>query len=91
MPSDYIQIDITRERLDIRVNDLLNGLEIDIDRSPIADDDDPGRGTTRISPKVTDNCTQRTCGVCTGGNTCTCHGCLPGFDLDLRGGGLEGW
>jgi hypothetical protein len=48
MPSDFIRVDLTRERLDIRVNDLLAGLEIDIDRSPIADD--PGRTTTLPRP-----------------------------------------
>jgi hypothetical protein len=90
MPSDFIRVDITRERLDVRVDDLLNGLEIDIDRSPIATE--VGRTTTTITPTATENCTQRTCGVCTGGNTCTCHGCLPGLDLDLRGDvGLTGW
>ena len=91
---DYFSFDISRDRLDIQVDDLLNGLEIDIDRSPVFEEgDDPGtRGTTKISPKITDGCT-RTCGGCSigaRGGTCTCE-CLPdtgGLDLDTR---LTGW
>ncbi|HEU5108925.1 MAG TPA: hypothetical protein VFT95_10250 [Micromonosporaceae bacterium] len=85
MPDYFSGFDISRDRLDIQVDDLLNGLEIDIDTSPIADDAAPGRSTTVLSPKVTDGCT-RTCGGCSieaAGGTCTCK-CLPdgGFDLD---------
>ena len=90
---DYFDFDISRDRLDSRVDDLLNGLEIDIDTSPIADDDGaaPGRSTTVLSPKITDACT-RTCGGCSigaRGGTCTCN-CLPGLDTDL-GDRLTGW
>ncbi|HEU5108927.1 MAG TPA: hypothetical protein VFT95_10260 [Micromonosporaceae bacterium] len=91
MPDYFSGFDISRDRLDIQVDDLLNGLEFDIDRSPVFNEDDPGtRGTTKISPKITDGCT-RTCGGCSieaAGGTCTCE-CLPGgLGTDL---GLTGW
>jgi hypothetical protein len=82
--SDFFEADFTRRRLDVRVDDLLSGLEIQIDRSPVADDVAPGRSTTTITPKITEDCTKGCTGVCSQGTragTCTCP-CLPG-DMGL--------
>jgi hypothetical protein len=81
MPSDFIQADLTRERLDVRVNDLLAGLEIDINRSVIADDDAAGRTPDiACSTRNTNVCTVDTCETC---RTLCTKACLPGLDLDL--------
>ena len=88
MPADYFDFDLTGRELDVRVDGLVEDLEMRLER--IGADPQPGGESIQI----TKGCT-RTCFRCSddgAGGTCTC-GCLPGgLELDgLDGLDVRGW